>query len=106
MAKIGDLVITTGSYEKDGQTKKKYKNIGVLMSNQDGGQYILLDKCFNPAGVNQGDGKESILISIYDNSRNNQPQQMGQQQGNYQEPPVHYQNNSQHPMQGQDQLGF
>lgn len=79
MGKKYDLAVVTGTYEKDGETKKRYENIGVVMEN-DNGMYMLLKKTFNPAGIQ--DGKESIIVSMFE-PRNNQGQQQSRpaQQG-------------------------
>lgn len=63
MTKKYDIVATVGTYTKNGQTKNKYKNVGVVME-KDGKPFILLDKTFNPAGM-PGD-KENILLSLYE----------------------------------------
>lgn len=39
-----------GEYQKDGQTKGEYANIGVILSN-DNGEYILLDPTVNLGAV-------------------------------------------------------
>ena len=57
------LAIKTGTYEKDGQTKNKYQHVGVIMEGQNG-PFILLNKTFNPAGIQ--DGKESVIISMFE----------------------------------------
>ena len=62
MAKTHNLVIKVGEYEKNGEMKNRYQNVGALMNGQHG-QYILLEKTFNPAGIQ--DGKSSVLISIF-----------------------------------------
>lgn len=64
MKKVYDLAVKTGSYQKDGETKNRYENIGSIMES-DNGQFIILKKTFNPAGINQGDGKDSIIISMF-----------------------------------------
>ena len=63
--KIKDLAVKVSSYEKDGQTKGKYINIGAIMEGNDGSEFILLSKTFNPAGVNTPEGKDQVLISIF-----------------------------------------
>lgn len=63
MGKKYDLAVVTGTYQKDGETKKRYENIGVVMEN-DNGMYMLLKKTFNPAGIQ--DGKESIIVSMFE----------------------------------------
>ena len=60
--KTHDLAVKVGEYEKDGQKKAKYENVGVVLEGQHG-QYILLKKTFNPAGVDS-DG-ENIFISMF-----------------------------------------
>ena len=44
------LMVKTGEYQKDGQTKGRYTEVGVIMSN-DKGEYALLDPAVNLAGV-------------------------------------------------------
>jgi len=36
------------------------------MMEGDKGPYILLDRTFNPAGVGGNDGRESIIVSLYE----------------------------------------
>ena len=67
MAKTHDVVVVTGTYQAaDGQTKKRYQNVGSLMTNDDGGQYILLDRHFNPAGIVNPEGRGSVLLSMFE----------------------------------------
>ncbi len=92
MAKKYDVVAVVGEYtDKQGQQKKRYMNVGAVMSN-DNGFYMLLDKSFNPAGLAEP-GKSSIIFSMFepkprDNQQHSgqqqQPQQ--QQQGGFEEP--------------------
>lgn len=66
MAKKYDLVVKVGEYtDGQGQTKGRFKNVGVMMEGQNG-PYILLDRTFNPAGVGGNDGRESIIVSLYE----------------------------------------
>ena len=58
-----DIVAKVGEYQKDGVTKAKYKNVGVVME-KDGKPFILLDRTFNPAALDAG--KESVLLSLYE----------------------------------------
>lgn len=62
MQKKYDIVATVGSYTKNGETKNRYKNVGVVME-KDGNPFILLDRTFNPAGL-QSD-KDTVLLSLY-----------------------------------------
>ena len=62
--KVADLTVKLGTYEKNGQTKGRYHNIGAVMDG-DNGQYILLDRHFNPAGVPNPDNKNSVFVSVF-----------------------------------------
>lgn len=66
-SKVKDLAVKTGTYQnRAGETKNRYKNIGSIMQSDDGSQFILLDRTFNPAGVNNPDNRDTLLISIFD----------------------------------------
>ena len=89
MAKVlKELAVAVGSYEdrSTGQTKNRYRNIGVLMESENAkgekNRFLMLDRSFNPAGVPFKDGSDKILISLFDprdNSQSNQ-QRNGSQQ--------------------------
>ena len=103
MGKIGRLACKVGSYQKDGVTKGKYVDVGVLMQSQDGSMYVLMNTTFNPAGVPNPENKESIIVSVFmDNQQQQQNTQPQQQQG-YQQPQQQYQQPVQQMPQGQVQ---
>jgi hypothetical protein len=64
--KTHDLAVKTGEYQKDGKAKARYLNVGMVMRKDDGGEIILLNRTFNPAGVPVEDGKDSIVISKFE----------------------------------------
>lgn len=68
--KTHNLAVKVGEYQKDGQTKNRYINVGSVMSGENG-QFILMDRTFNPAGVPNPDNKDSVLISVFDVNQNN-----------------------------------
>lgn len=70
MPKTYDLAVKVGSYEVDGKTKNRYLNIGAVFSG-DKGNYILLNKTFNPAGVQDERGGQSIIVSMFEPKSNN-----------------------------------
>ena len=75
MSKKYDLVVKVGEYtDNQGQTKGRFKNVGVMMEG-DKGPYILLDRTFNPAGVGGNEGRESIIVSLYEPKDNGGQQQ-------------------------------
>lgn len=73
-----------GEYEKDGQMKGEYVNIGVILSNEKG-EYLLLDPTVNLAGVlmkqrvlaqkNQKKGGDMVSCGIFEKDRQQAPQQ-------------------------------
>lgn len=65
MPKAFDLAVKTGEYQKDGQTKGRYENIGIVVQNEDGSQYILLKRTFNPAGVHNPENRDTVLVSMF-----------------------------------------
>ncbi len=73
--KIRDLAVKTGEYTTpQGETKGRFMNVGSLMKGEDGGEFILLNRAFNPAGPPNPDNRESVLVSCF-KPRENAPQQ-------------------------------
>ena len=54
MAKKYDLVVATGTYQKDGQDKTQWLNVGKVLEKQNGGLVIKID-CI-PTSVIDRDG--------------------------------------------------
>jgi len=65
MKKLYDCAVKVGTYQKNGEEKANWLRCGALFEG-DKGQFILLDKTFNPAGVPDQSGKGSILISLFE----------------------------------------
>jgi hypothetical protein len=61
-----DLAVKVGEYQKDGQTKNKYQNIGAILEKEDGGRFMLLDRFFNPAGVPNPDDRSNVIVSLFE----------------------------------------
>lgn len=74
-----DLAVKTGTYEKNGETKGRYMNVGVVLEGNDG-MFILLDPAFNPAGVPRKEDR--VLVSMFE-PRNRETQ--ADRQADYQE---------------------
>jgi hypothetical protein len=82
--KTHDLCVKTGSYtDREGNEKGRWMNVGALMEG-DNGPFIMLNACFNPAGLRE-EGRESILISCFepqqDNQREHEPQRPAPRHG-------------------------
>jgi len=87
------LSIKTGTYtDNQGAEKGEYTRLGVIMDGQNG-PYLILDPSVSLAGclakqnmMNHKAGKEvrnSLMVSVFDDTQQNQqqaPQQQGQQQ--------------------------
>ena len=98
------LIAKVGTYQKNGETKNEYDELGVMLEN-DNGPYILLDPSINLAGVlikqnilaaTEGKpARSNVMISVFDSD---QQQQQPQNQG--------YQSHNQQPAQQQNNNGY
>ncbi|MBM1853609.1 hypothetical protein [Pseudosulfitobacter pseudonitzschiae] len=77
---VYDLAVKTGEYESNGQTKGRYENIGKVLRN-DNGQFMLLKKTFNPAGVDSNGNM--IAVSMFEPKANDRQQHSSQQGSGY-----------------------
>jgi hypothetical protein len=65
--KIRDLAVKVSEYtDGQGQTKGRYENVGSMMKGEDGGVFLIFKRTFNPAGVSNPDGRDSIMISCFE----------------------------------------
>ena len=64
--KIADIAVAVGKYDKGGESKNRYKNVGTVLQTDNGGKMYLLDRTFNPAGVPNPDNRDTIILSIFD----------------------------------------
>ena len=97
--KLRDIAVKTGEYQdrQTGQTKGRWQNVGALMKNDDGSEFIIMHRWFNPAGLPNPENRDSVVMSCFKSNR---------QQGNGQPPANHsgYQQmpqNQRPPQQGQ-----
>lgn len=114
------IVAKTGEYQKDGQTKGEYTKLGVILNN-DNGEYMLLDPSVSLAGVlikqnalaakTNGQQRDMLMVSIFEDDNQNQGQnnqqqnQSGFQQQNQQQNQGGFNNQQQGQQQGQQQQG-
>ena len=78
-----DLAVKTGEYQDNqGNTKGRYETVGKVLRN-DNGQFMLLKKTFNPAGVDSNG--DMIMVSMFEPRPrdDNRQQSGGQSQGGY-----------------------
>lgn len=91
--KIMDLAVCVGQYtdRRTGREKGRWQNIGSLMRNNNGSQFLLLDRTFNPAGVPNPDNQQSVLINLFEpriDSQERQPKAQSKQETQPPENPV------------------
>jgi hypothetical protein len=60
MTKIVNRLLVISGYKKDGDPV--WKKVGVVME-KNGKQFMLLDRCFNPAGI-PSDNEQAIMITL------------------------------------------
>lgn len=71
-----NITTVVGSYEKNGETKKRYKTVGQVMEKDDNSRFILLDPTFNLAGVPRQEGRDMIICSLMEpKEREDKPKQ-------------------------------
>jgi len=62
--KLWEVVAKTGSYQKDGETKNRYLNIGSIMEGEHG-PYMIMERTFNPAGLPNPEDRSSLILSLF-----------------------------------------
>jgi hypothetical protein len=73
--KTHDLAVKTGTYmDRQGNEKGRWQNVGSVLETNDGGRVILLNRTFNPAGVPNPEGRDTVMISMFEpKERDQQP---------------------------------
>ena len=61
-----NITCKVGSYEKNGETKNRYKNVGLILENEEGKKMVMIDPTFNFAAVRREDGKDMVMVSIFE----------------------------------------
>jgi hypothetical protein len=117
------LSVRVGEYKgQDGNMKGRYVNVGVLMTKQDGKEYILLDPSISLAGLmtlqnaeamKKGEPlRDRIMTGLFEEDQNNQGSQQQQagyqqhQQGGHQQQSQQQQSHQQQPQNAQDQQNY
>ena len=79
MAKVThDLTVKIGEYTgHDGQKKARWLNIGKVIQTDDGGEFMTINRHFNPAGVPNLDGRDTIAVSKFAITPKDQAPQAG-----------------------------
>ena len=72
-----DIAIKAGEYEKNGETKGRWVNVGAVMQG-DNGFFALLDPGVNLAAYKE-QGKDKVIASLFEANRQQQAPQQPQQ---------------------------
>lgn len=63
---VHEISVATGTYQKDGQEKKRYQTIGKVMESENGGKIYMIHRSFNPAGVPFKEGSDMIALYMFE----------------------------------------
>lgn len=63
--KTHDLCVKAGTYQKDGETKNRYKNVGMILQKDDGGEMIMIDPTFNFVAVKAQD-RDFVIVTKFE----------------------------------------
>ena len=69
------LSVANGTYTKDGQEKTRWVNVGVIGVSQNGKEYMLIDPTINFAGFPREEGKDMVMVGMFEEQANNQQPQ-------------------------------
>jgi len=72
MSKTHDLVVKTGEYEQNGETKARWQNVGAVIKTEKGAM-LLLERWFNPAGIVDNADSDSVLVRMMPVDRDRKP---------------------------------
>ena len=67
--KYKDLAVKVSEYTtSSGEKKGRWQNVGSIMQDETGAQFLMISKWFNFAGVPDlsGKGGDSVLVSMFD----------------------------------------
>lgn len=71
--KTKDLCVKVGEYpDGQGGMKPEWRRVGVVMENDQGNEFLLLHRDFNPAGVPNPENRSTVMISMFEPRDNGQ----------------------------------
>jgi len=85
------LAVANGSYMKDGQEKTRWVNVGVILE-KNGKEFALIDPTINFAAFPREQGKDMVMVGVFEENNQQQPQQQaprGQPEYEYQDKQGH-----------------
>lgn len=97
------LAVANGTYQKDGQEKTRWVNVGVIGVSQNGKEYMLIDPTINFAAFQREQGKDMVMVGIFEDQNQNgggyNSQQAPQQYAQPQQAPQYQQQTQQYQHQ-------
>lgn len=64
--KLKDICAKVGEYtDSSGAKKSRFQNVGALMQSDDGNQFLILERWFNPAGLPNPENRSSVVLSLF-----------------------------------------
>lgn len=70
--KTHDLVVKTGEYQQNGETKARWQNVGAVIKTEKG-SVLLMERWFNPAGIHDENNSDNVLIRMMPADRDTKP---------------------------------
>ena len=55
-----------GGVDGTGETKGRFENVGAVLRGDDGNDFLMLNRTFNPAGIPNPRGNDGVLIGMFD----------------------------------------
>ena len=81
--KTHDLAVKVSTYtDRNGNEKGRWQNVGSVLETNDGGRVILLNRTFNPAGVPNPEGRDTVMLSMFEPKERDQQQEIPKPSGN------------------------
>lgn len=79
------LAVANGNYMKEGQEKTRWVNVGVIME-KNGKEFALIDPTINFAAFPREQGRDMVMVGMFEEQQNNQPNSRPQENGYQQQP--------------------
>ena len=100
------LSVANGTYEKNGETKTRWVNVGILNTTAEGKEYMLIDPTINFAAFQRQEGKDMVMVGVFEEQQQNNNQQQNQGYNQNQQQNGYNQNNQQQNGYNQQQQGY
>lgn len=66
--KVKNAVVKVGEYQDygTGEKKSRWLTIGAVMRNDDGSEFLLLERHINPAGLPDPQGRGTVIVNFWE----------------------------------------